>query len=103
MKNYRLAVDENGEIVANELTEMLMQVIDDIRLVYPSVGFCYTKDTSDENINAIRDYGCLLALISLDPNNFEDAVRCKPDMCEFLHTSDFKTIEQNYLKKIKLY
>ena len=39
--------DENGEIVANELTEMLMQVIDDIRLVYPSVGFCYTKDMPD--------------------------------------------------------
>ncbi|MBE6609203.1 MAG: hypothetical protein E7634_00890 [Ruminococcaceae bacterium] len=36
--------DENGEIVENELTEMLMQVIDDIRLVYPSVGLCYTED-----------------------------------------------------------
>ena len=35
--------DENGKIVANELTEMLMQVIDDIRLVYPSVGLCYTE------------------------------------------------------------
>ncbi|MBQ3084740.1 MAG: hypothetical protein IJC46_04735 [Clostridia bacterium] len=34
--------DENGNIVANELTEMCMQVIDDIRLVYPSVGLCYT-------------------------------------------------------------
>ena len=36
--------DENGEIVANELTEMLMQVVDDIRLVYPAVGLCYTED-----------------------------------------------------------
>lgn len=36
--------DENGKIVANELTEMLMQVIDDIRLVYPAVGLCYTKE-----------------------------------------------------------
>ena len=34
--------DENGKTVANDLTEMCMQVIDDIRLVYPSVGFCYT-------------------------------------------------------------
>ena len=39
--------DENGEIVANELTEMLMQVIDDIRLVYPSVGLCYTPNMPD--------------------------------------------------------
>lgn len=65
--------------------------------------FCYTSDTSDENINAIRNYGCLLALISLNPDNFENSIRCKPDMCEFLHTSDFKAIEENYLKKIKLY
>jgi len=36
--------DENGRLAANELTEMLMQVIDDIRLVYPSVGLCYTDD-----------------------------------------------------------
>ena len=35
--------DENGEIVANDLTEMCMQVIDDIRLVYPAVGFCYAN------------------------------------------------------------
>ncbi len=65
--------------------------------------FCYTNDTRNENISTIRDYGCLLALISLDSNNFEDAILCKPDMCEFLHSSDFKTIEENYLKKIKLY
>ena len=39
--------DENGKIVANELTEMLMQVIDNIKLVYPSVGLCYTKDMPD--------------------------------------------------------
>ncbi len=38
---------ENGELVANELTEMLMQVIDDIKLVYPSVGLCYTEEMPD--------------------------------------------------------
>ena len=39
--------DENGNIVANELTAMCMQVIDDIRLVYPSIGFCYTEGMDD--------------------------------------------------------
>ena len=34
--------DENGRIVTNKLTELGMQVIEDIRLVYPSVGLCYT-------------------------------------------------------------
>lgn len=65
--------------------------------------FCYTNDTSEENINAIRSYGCLLTLISLNPGNFEDAIRCHPDMCEYLHTSDFRAIEENYLNKVKLY
>ena len=36
--------DKNGNTVANELTEMCMQIIDDIRLVYPAVGLCYTDD-----------------------------------------------------------
>ena len=65
--------------------------------------FCYTSDTRAENINAIRERGCLLALISLDSNNFEDSVKCHPDMCEFLHQSDFTAIEEEYLKRIKLY
>lgn len=65
--------------------------------------FCYTKDTSPENIDAIRSCGCLLALISLDENNFEASIACHPDMCEFLHTSDFRAIEADYFKKVKLY
>lgn len=65
--------------------------------------FCYTADSSAENVELIRAYGCLLALISLDEGSFEAAIRQKPDMCEFLHTSDFRTIEDNYLKKVKLY
>ena len=40
--------DGEGRPVANELTEMLMQVIGDIRLVYPSVGLCVCADTPDE-------------------------------------------------------
>lgn len=40
--------DSDGNIVENELTEMCMQVIDDIRLVYPSVGLCYTKEMDDK-------------------------------------------------------
>lgn len=65
--------------------------------------FCYTSDTSDENIKAIRDYGCLLALISLNEGNFEASIKHHPDMCEYLHTSNFKSIEEKYFSKIKLY
>lgn len=37
-----------GEIVQNELTLMLMQVVDDIRLVYPAVGLCLTKGMDEK-------------------------------------------------------
>ena len=33
--------DGDGKIVANDLTLMGMQAIDDVRLVYPAVGFCH--------------------------------------------------------------
>ncbi len=39
--------NEKNEIVQNELTEMGMQVIDDIKLVYPAVGLCYTEGMED--------------------------------------------------------
>ncbi len=48
--------DGNGNIVANELTVMGMQVIDDIRLVYPSVGLCYTDGMPDH----ILDTACTI-------------------------------------------
>ena len=60
-------------------------------------------EISKENIDAIRERGCLLALISLDGNNFKRAIECHPDMCEYLHTSNFHAIEEEYLKSIKLY
>ncbi len=42
--------DKDGKIVSNELTDMCMQVIDDIRLVYPSVGLCYTDEMPDSHL-----------------------------------------------------
>jgi hypothetical protein len=65
--------------------------------------FCYTWDSCKDDIEFIRDTGCLLALISLDERNFENSIKYHPDMCEYLHTSDFKAIEEQYLKSIKLY
>ena len=43
-------VDRSGKTVSNELTDMLMQVIEDIKLVYPSVGLCYSDGTHDQNL-----------------------------------------------------
>nr|MBQ4320121.1 hypothetical protein [Clostridia bacterium] len=40
--------DTSGKTVSNDLTEMCMQVIDDIRLVYPSVGLSRTSDMPDK-------------------------------------------------------
>ena len=65
--------------------------------------FCYTWDSCKEDIEVIRECGCLLALISLNENNFKSSIEQHPDMCEYLHTSDFKAIEEQYLNSVKLY
>ena len=46
--------DKTGAIVANELTRMGMQAVDDIRLVYPSVGLCWTEGMPQ----ALLDQAC---------------------------------------------
>lgn len=46
--------DREGNIVANELTKICMQAVDDIRLVYPSVGLCVAGETPDDYIT----YAC---------------------------------------------
>ncbi|MBQ0111194.1 MAG: hypothetical protein KBS41_04640 [Oscillospiraceae bacterium] len=43
--------DQNGNIVANELTLMCMQVIEDVRLVYPAVGFCYVEGMDEKYLD----------------------------------------------------
>ncbi len=53
--------DEKGDIVANDLTLMCMQVVDDIKLVYPAVGLCFTKGMKDmyiEKACEILSHGC---------------------------------------------
>lgn len=42
--------NEKGEIISNELTDMCMQVIQDIRLVYPAVGLCYTEGMPEKHL-----------------------------------------------------
>ena len=53
--------DENNEIIENELTDMCMQVVDNIRLVYPAVGLCYTEEMDDFYLKKaceIISHGC---------------------------------------------
>ena len=35
-------------------------------------------------------------------SNFNNAIKHHPEMCEFPHTSDFKSIEEDYFNNLKL-
>ena len=48
--------DQDGKTVYNDLTRMGLDVIGDIRLVYPAVGLCYHKDMPDE----VLEKACML-------------------------------------------
>lgn len=53
--------DESGAVVANEVTELGLRAIDEVRLVYPAVGFCYTPDMPDKYLALsceILSHGC---------------------------------------------
>ncbi|MBO7405941.1 MAG: hypothetical protein J6V24_13355 [Clostridia bacterium] len=40
----------DGTVVSNPLTRMFIRAVDDVRLVYPSVGFCCTSDTPEGDL-----------------------------------------------------
>ena len=42
--------DAEGRVVSNDLTRMLMRVVEQVRLVYPSVGLCWCRDTPAEDL-----------------------------------------------------
>ena len=53
--------DRDGKIVANDLTLMGMQAVDDVRLVYPAVGFCYAAGMPEKYLEKaceILTHGC---------------------------------------------
>ena len=53
--------DADGSVVANELTMMGMQVVDDLHLVYPAVGLCMTSETPEEYLVKaceVLSHGC---------------------------------------------
>ena len=70
---------------------------------YEKRCYAYTADFSQSNIDSIRESGCMLATISLNASNFEQAIKHHPEMCEYPHRSDFKNIEKNYFSNLKLY
>ena len=71
---------------------------------YESRCYAYIEaSASSSNINAIKESGCMLALISVHGDNFANAIKYRPEMCEFPHTSDFYTIETGWYGKSTLY
>lgn len=66
---------------------------------YAAKCYVYTGDFSDENIAEIRKSGCMLAAISLNESNAEDAFRHHPDMAEYPHLYDFAAIDQMILNR----
>lgn len=84
---------KDGSVVCNDLTEMGLRVIEDIRLVYPSVGLCYTKDMPDRIVDLSLQ---ILAQGCSHPAFFnEDVIQAglksygvsPEDACEYIHST----------------
>ena len=89
--NLILSIDPQARFIdtkQNYTKETLKTVKD-----YQAKCYVYTGDFSDENIEEIRNSGCMLATISLNEENAKEAFKHHPDMAEYPHTSDFEKIE----------
>ena len=94
--NLILSIDPQARFIdtkQNYTKETLKTVKD-----YQAKCYVYTGDFSDENIEEIRNSGCMLATISLNEENAKEAFKHHPDMAEYPHTSDFEKIEKELFK-----
>ena len=83
----------DGTVVSNELTKMCMRAVEQVRLVYPSVGLCHTSDTPAEDLDiALR----ILAKGHSHPAIFNDDViqaglryygLPADESCEYIHST----------------
>ena len=83
----------DGTVVSNELTKMCMRAVEQVRLVYPSVGLCHTSDTPKEDLElALR----ILAKGQSHPAIFNDDViqaglrhygLPADESCEYIHST----------------
>jgi formate C-acetyltransferase len=83
----------DGTVGSNELTKMCMRAVEQVRLVYPSVGLCHTSDTPKEDLElALR----ILAKGHSHPAIFNDDViqaglrhygLPADESCEYIHST----------------
>ena len=93
--NLILSIDPQARFIDTKqnYTKDALKTVKD----YPSKCYVFTSDFSDENIEEIRNSGCMLATISLNKENAKHAFRHHPDMAEYPHTSDFEEIEYSII------
>jgi formate C-acetyltransferase len=85
--------DKTGALVSNDLTRMLIKAIEQVNLVYPSVGLCCCKDTPEEDMNLATE---ILGKGHSHPAFFNDEVISKglrfhgmgaDEACDYIHST----------------
>jgi formate C-acetyltransferase len=85
--------DRSGAVVSNDLTRMLMKAVEQVNLVYPSVGFCWCKDTPEEDFRLACE---ILGKGHSHPAFFNDEVIARglryhgmpaEEACDYIHST----------------
>ncbi len=85
--------DASGKVVSNPLTKMFMRAVEQVKLVYPSVGLCCCAETPDEDIRLACS---ILAKGHSHPALFNDEVITKglryyglpaEEACSYIHST----------------
>ena len=98
-----IAVDPEASFVTTKANLDAISNLSTILPNYKDKCYAYTADLTASTIEAIRTAGYRLEVISIDNTNFNTAIQYYPDNIEYLHTTDFRTIEDAYFNSVTLY
>ncbi len=98
-----IAIDPEASFITTKANLDAISNLSTILPNYKDKCYAYTADLTASTVDAIRNAGYRLELISITADNFSEAIQFYPDNLEYLHTTDFRTIEDAYFNSVILY
>ena len=98
-----IAIDPEASFVTTKANLDAISNLSTILPNYKDKCYAYTADLTSSTVDAIRNAGYRLELTNITADNFSKAIQFYPDNLEYLHTTDFRTIEDAYFDSVTLY
>jgi hypothetical protein len=98
-----IAIDPEASFITTKANLDAISNLSTILPNYKDKCYAYTADLTSSTVDAIRNAGYRLELVDITVDKFNKAIQFCPDSLEYLHTTDFRTIEDAYFDSVTLY